>query len=220
MILKSLLAVLLGYLLGSFPSAYVASRIVKGRDIRQVDGGNMGTLNTLREIGLVPGLLVLITDVGKGVLAVLVAKWLGASEVVIFISGFAAVVGHSWPVFLGFKGGRGGATAVGIYFGLVPLAAAISFGVLLLVVLLTSNARLGLAANFTVQPFIIWAFGGSLALIIYALVVPLLLLGVRMLIDDHDKLSDSYVRKNLIIDHGYTWWQSRRKITSESDKKE
>ena len=80
-----LLAVLVGYLLGAFPSAYIAARIVKGRDIRQVGGGNMGTLNTLREVGFVPGLLVFSTDVAKGALAILAAKWLGVNEIIIFI---------------------------------------------------------------------------------------------------------------------------------------
>jgi len=217
MLVKSLLAVLAGYLLGSFPSAYIAGRLVKGRDIRRIGGGNVGTLNTLREAGFIPGLLVFMADAAKGVLAILVAKWLGVNEAVILIAGLASVAGHSWPVFLGFKGGKGGATGYGIFLALAPLAAAITFGVMLIIMVLTSNARLSLTGGFIVQPFLIWAFGGSLAIIAYAVVVPLLL-GTRMLLADRHKLSDPETRQNLIIDRDYTWWQTRRIKPSDTKK--
>jgi glycerol-3-phosphate acyltransferase PlsY len=214
---KSLLAVLAGYLLGSFPSAYIAGRLVKGRDIRRVGGGNVGTLNTLREVGFVPGLLVFVADAAKGALAILVAKWLGVNEITIFIAGLASVAGHSWPVFLRFKGGRGGATGYGIFLALAPLAAAITFGVMLTIMILTSNARLSLTGGFIVQPVLIWALGGSLAVIVYSVMVPLIL-GTRMLVADRHKLSDPGTRKNLIIDRDYTWWQSKRSKPSDNQK--
>ena len=218
MLFKSVLAVLAGYLLGSFPSAYIASRIVKGLDIRRVGGGNMGTLNTLREIGFIPGLLVFMADIGKGALAVLVAKWLAVNQIVIFMAAFASVIGHSWPVFLRFKGGRGGATGYGIFLGLAPLAALVTFGIMLTIMILTSNARLSLIGGFLAQPFLIWAFGGSLAVIIFSIIVPLFL-GTRMLIVDRHKLSDPQARKNFIIDRNYTWWQSKRSRVSETKNK-
>jgi glycerol-3-phosphate acyltransferase PlsY len=217
MLLKSLLAVLAGYLLGSFPSAYIAGRLVKGRDIRRIGGGNVGTLNTLREVGFIPGLLVFIADTAKGALAILVAKWLGVNEVVILIAGLASVAGHSWPVFLRFKGGKGGATGYGIFLALAPLAAAITFCVMLIIMIITSNARLALTGGFIVQPILIWTFGGTLSVIIYSVFVPLLL-GTRMLLADLHKLSDPQVRNNLIIDRDYTWWQTRRTKPSDSRK--
>ena len=217
MLVKSLLAVLAGYLLGSFPSAYIAGRLVKGRDIRRIGGGNMGTLNTLREIGFIPGLLVFMADAAKGALAILVAKWLGVNEAVILIAGLASVAGHSWPVFLGFKGGKGGATGYGLFVALAPLAAAITFGVMLTIMIITSNARLSLTGGFIVQPILIWSFGGTLAVIIYSVFVPLIL-GARMLLADLHKLSDPQVRNNLIIDRDYTWWQSRRSKPSDNPK--
>ena len=93
MLLSSITAVLLGYLLGSFPSAQIASRVAKHWNIRDIGVGNMGALNTIRGVGFLPGTLVFIADVGKGALAVLVARWLKVSEAVIFISALAAVVG-------------------------------------------------------------------------------------------------------------------------------
>jgi hypothetical protein len=85
------------------------------------------------------------------------------------------------------------------------------------VIILTSNARLSLITGFTTQPFFIWAFGGGLAVILYSVFVPLLL-GTRMLIADRGKLGDLNVRKNLIVDRDYTWWQSKRNKPSDNHK--
>jgi glycerol-3-phosphate acyltransferase PlsY len=208
--IESVFAILLGYFLGSFPSAYIAARLKKGRDIRQVGGGNMGTLNTLREVGLVAGILVFLADVLKGTLTVLLARWLGVHPVVVFIAGVASIVGHSYPAYISFKGGRGGATAFGVLAGLAPIPAVISFGVMLLVVLVTSNMRLSLALGFVALALLIWAFGGDMATIIYAVVLPLIL-GVRMILADWGKLSQPGTRENLIIDRNFTPWQSRRR---------
>ena len=126
------------------------------------------------------------------------------------------MAGHSCSVFLKFKGGRGGATGYGLFLGLAPQAAAAAFGVMLVILILTSNARLSLTGGFLAQPFLIWAFGGSLAVIIYSVIVPLLL-GARMLLVDLRKLSDSETRRNLIVDRNYTWWQSKRDKPSDNE---
>lgn len=210
MVIRAVLAVALGYVLGSFPSANIASRLVKGKPISEVGAGNMGTLNTLRQVGLLPGILVLLADIAKGALAVLAAGWLDAGQIVIFIAGFAAILGHNWPIFLRFKGGRGGATTFGVLLGLAPLPGAISFGVMLIVAILTSNLRLALTGGFVAIPLLMWAFGGELSVIIYAIVLPLLL-GIRMALADWRKLADPEERHNLFIDHDYTFWQRRRK---------
>ena len=209
-VLRSVLAIIAGYLLGSFPSAYLAARLVKGRDIRDIGEGNMGTLNALRGVGLVPGILVFIADVFKGVAAVLMARWLGVSLLVTFIAGLAAIAGHSWSVFRGFKGGRGGATAYGVLAAFAPLAGLIAFFVMLLTMVLTSNGRLSLMAGFVSLPLLMWAFDLKLLVIIYALIVPFLL-AVRMLIVDRAKIRSPETRRNLIVDHDYTWWQAKRK---------
>jgi len=209
MIFQSLVAVAAGYLLGSFPSAYLAARLVKGKDIREIGEGNMGTLNTLRGVGFLPGLLVFIADVLKGAFAVVLAKWLGVNQIMVFVAGFAAVAGHSWSVFRRFKGGRGGATAYGVLAGLAPLAGVIVFFIMLLTMMLTSNARLSLMAGFLSMPLLMWAFGLEPAVIVYAVVLPFLL-GVRMLVQDWHKLRAPETKKNLIVDHDYTWWQKRK----------
>jgi acyl phosphate:glycerol-3-phosphate acyltransferase len=207
--MESILAVAAGYLLGSFPSAYIAGRMVKGKDIRRIGGGNMGTLNVLREIGFLPGLMVFLADVAKGTLAVLVAGWLGVSQLAVFMTGAAAVAGHNWPVWLDFRGGRGGATTYGVLLGLAPPEAAIAFGVMCLIMILTSNGRLALMGGFVIIPLVVWLRHGTSALITFTIVLPFLL-GFHMLLSERGKLSHADTRQSLIVDHGYTFWQKRR----------
>jgi len=209
-IILTILVVIAGYLLGSFPSAYIAARLVKGKDIREIGEGNMGALNAMRGVGFLPGLLVFVADVLKGAAAVILAKSLGALPLAVFLAGTAAVAGHSWPVFRHFKGGRGGATAYGVLAGLAPLPGVIVFFIMLLTMMLTSNARLSLMAGFIAMPVLMWLFRLELAVIIFAVVLPLLL-AVRMLAMDWRKLRDPATMRNLIVDHNYTWWQKRKR---------
>ena len=113
-------AIVCGYLLGSIPSAYLAARIKKGIDIRNVGGRTVGALNVYYEVGLAAGILVLLVDIGKGIAAVLLARWLGVGLIFQLLAGLAAVLGHIFPVFLKFHGGRGGATTIGVLLILLP----------------------------------------------------------------------------------------------------
>jgi glycerol-3-phosphate acyltransferase PlsY len=119
------LALLVGYLLGSIPFGYLAGR-AWGVDVRQHGSGRTGGSNVLRATGkMVPFLLTGAGDIAKGVIAVLVGRYLFRSEATAALAGMAAVAGHNWPVFLGFKGGAGGATAAAALCALNPLAGAI-----------------------------------------------------------------------------------------------
>src|SRR3989304_4401361 len=111
--LPAWLVILIGYLLGSIPTAYIAGRVLKGQDIRHMGDENMGALNAWRMLGHRAGLLVAIVDGLKGALAILLAQAAHASQTVVMFTGTAAVIGHNWPVYIGFRGGRGAATAVG-----------------------------------------------------------------------------------------------------------
>ena len=95
------------YLLGSFPTAYTVGHFRKGIDIRKVGTRNMGAMNAIYTMGLAYGILVLIVDIAKGVVAVMLARWLGMSFIIQITAGGIAVVGHIFPVFLGFRGGIG-----------------------------------------------------------------------------------------------------------------
>jgi len=147
---------------------------------------------------------------GKGALAVLIAQWLGVSMIFVFIVGLAAVVGHSWPVFLGFKGGMGGATAMGVLLALAPVEFAISFAIIVIVILVTSNVRLGMGVGLAFLPLIIWWFGNDNSLIIYSLALPLFL-GLRSIPAIKRELASTGDKKGLIIDKRFTPWQKRRK---------
>lgn len=209
MVVSIILAVVIGYLLGSIPFAYIAGRLVKGVDIRQLGGGNMGTVNTLREIGTAVGFIVLAADMAKGSVAVLVAQWLGVPLLWVFVVGLAAVVGHNWPVWLRFRGGRGLATTLGVLLALVPVQFAISFAIMVIVVLLTSNMSLAAGVGIVLLPLIIWLFGGEVSMIVYSLALPLFcsLKSIPRLRKD---IAGGGSKKGLIIDRDYKPWQKRR----------
>lgn len=203
------LAILIGYLIGSIPFAYIVGRLVKGVDIRQEGGGNAGALNIMREIGTAAGFGVLVADIAKGVAAVFVARWLGVSPVFVFITGFAVVVGHNWPVFLKFKGGMGAATTLGVLLAITPVQFAISFAIMVIVVLITSNFRLGMAVGLALLPLIIWGFGGEGRIIAYSLALPIFN-GLRAIPSIRRDLARAGSKKDLIVDKKYKPWQKRK----------
>jgi len=205
------LAMVIGYLLGSIPFAYIIARLVKGADIRKVGGGNMGAVNTMREIGTLPGLGVLFADMAKGALAVFIAQWLGLHLYWVFAVGIAVVVGHNWPVWLKFKGGQGLATTMGVLLAFSPIPFAICFGILLVVVIFTSNVRLSAVAGFVFLPPLVWAFGGELSVIIYSIVLPVLCLLKMIPRLGSDAVGAGGDKKGLIVDRQYTPWQTKKK---------
>lgn len=122
MVVNEIIAIALGYLLGSIPSAYIAARTATGKDIRQMGGGNVGGLNTYREVGVLSALVVSVIDIGKGAAAVAIAYWLlDVPQLFVMLTGLAAVVGHMWMVFLKFSGGKGMGTTFGALAILMPV---------------------------------------------------------------------------------------------------
>ncbi len=205
------LAMVIGYLLGSIPCAYLIGRLVKGVDIRKMGGGNMGAVNTMREIGTLPGFGVLFADMAKGALAVLIAQWLGLHLYWVFAVGLVAVAGHNWPVWLKFRGGQGLATTMGVLLVFSPIPFAISAAILVVAVIFTSNVRLSAIAGFVFLPPLIWAFGGELSVILYSIALPVFCLLKMMprFRSDVDKAGDE--KKGLIVDRDYTPWQTKKK---------
>jgi glycerol-3-phosphate acyltransferase PlsY len=108
------LIVTLGYFIGSIPTAYIAGRLLKGKDIRRLGDANMGAANAFRQLGAKVGITVGIIDAAKGVLAVVIAQLANIPQLAVLLTGVAVVVGHNWPVFLRFRGGRGEATTIGV----------------------------------------------------------------------------------------------------------
>ncbi len=210
MIAIGILTIVIGYLLGSIPFAYIAGRLAKGIDIRQVGGKNVGTLNTMREIGTFTGLAVLLADIGKGALAVFVAQWLEVSWIFFYLVGAAVVIGHWWPIFLKFRGGKGAATTIGVLFALSPLPTAISFAIMVIAVLVTSNFTFAMAIGLALLPLIMWPFGEAGSLITYAVALPIFC-SLKYIPTFKKTIFNVEGRQNIIRDKHYKPWQTRKK---------
>ena len=176
---------LLAYLLGSIPTSVWLGRAFKGVDLREHGSGNAGATNAFRVLGKPIGTVVLLLDMLKGFLAVNLAllqqEILAGSEAWMILKiglGLLAVVGHIFPVFAGFRGGKGVATITGIGLAIHPFAALTAMGVYLLVFLLTRISALGsLFAVLTYPVWIIWVFKTDyLSIRIFSLLVVLLVL--------------------------------------------
>jgi len=166
-IVSIVLALLAAYLVGSFPLAYLMGRWLKGVDIRRVGTRNMGTMNTFYEVGFWPGMLVLTADISKGALAVAVARALDTPQVVEFAAGMVAVLGHVLPVWLNFKGGKGGATCIGVLAFLMPWGIPIYAAAFGLGLLITRFPTFSYSAAFVVFPLVGWLIYHSAVFVIY-----------------------------------------------------
>ena len=146
-----ILAISLGlgaYLMGSIPFAYLLVHGLKGEDIRALGTRNVGALNTYFQVGLLGALSLLLADTAKGVLAVFVPAWLGAPAWTVYLTTLLVVVGHNWPVFLKFRGGKGAASILGVSLALVPELTLLAVGPAVLLMILTRNVVIGAAAGF------------------------------------------------------------------------
>jgi glycerol-3-phosphate acyltransferase PlsY len=137
-----LLAVIAAYLMGSIPFAQLLSRR-RGVDLRRVGSGNVGATNVLRTLGVRPAVVAMMLDAVKGTIAVLIAQRLTNGVAAPVAAGLASMLGHVYPVWLRFRGGKGVATAAGAFAVLTPVAAAVAVGVFVLTVLLTRFISVG-----------------------------------------------------------------------------
>jgi glycerol-3-phosphate acyltransferase PlsY len=159
-VIDIIIAILIGYLLGSIPSAYIAGRLRKGTDIREVGSKNMGAMNVFYQVGPIDATLVTLADLGKGVGAILLVRWLVGIPIISsfdFLTGLtaiAAIVGHIFPVFLKFRGGKGAATAIGILIFLMPWAVPFLFIVFFVALLITRNPTFSYSLLLIVFPFV------------------------------------------------------------------
>lgn len=150
------ITLLVAYFIGSFPTAYIVARLRKGADIRDVGSRNLGAMNVFYKVGFGWGLLVLAVDIGKGVAGLAVARCLGTGFIVEMLAGVAVVLGHGFPVFLRFHGGRGGASCIGILIFLMPWGIPIYDGLFLLILLITRFPTLSYSLAFVCFPFLGW----------------------------------------------------------------
>ena len=149
---RALLMVVAGYLLGSVSFAVLLVRVKTGRDIRTEGSGNAGATNVLRSHGKGLGLLVAALDIAKGAAAVLFVRFVTADPRYTAAAGFAAVLGHVFPLYYGFRGGKGVATAVGAFLALTPVATLACVAAFLAVVAVTRYVSLGSCVAIVLLP--------------------------------------------------------------------
>jgi glycerol-3-phosphate acyltransferase PlsY len=172
--LRALLA--LGYLLGSMPNGYLAGRWLKGIDLRQCGSGSTGATNVLRNVGKAPALVVFLLDVGKGALAVLLAKSFGLNDWVQVLAGLAALAGHIWPVWLGWKGGKAVATGLGMFLGLAWPVGLACFGLFMAVISISRIVSLSSVVAAIGLPVLMVLAGANGASISVSIVASVLVL--------------------------------------------
>ncbi|MCS6954092.1 MAG: glycerol-3-phosphate 1-O-acyltransferase PlsY [Bryobacterales bacterium] len=150
-------AILIAYVLGAIPFGYLLVKWTSGRDVRAVGSGNIGATNVVRAAGRLAGIATLALDIGKGFVAVWVAGRLtGLSPWWMSAAALAVMVGHAFPVFLGFKGGKAVASAVGAFACLTPGALAALLPVFVVVVAVTRYISMGSIVSAACLPLAVW----------------------------------------------------------------
>jgi glycerol-3-phosphate acyltransferase PlsY len=154
------IAIVIGYVLGSFPAAYLAGRLRKRIDIRDVGSRNMGAMNVLYQVGPAEAALVTLVDLGKGIGAILLMRYVLGRNLISpfdFLTGLAAtaaILGHILPVFVRFRGGKGAATAIGVLIFLMPWALPFLFVFFGIALFISRNPTFSYALLLIVFPFV------------------------------------------------------------------
>ena len=154
-----LIIIITAYLLGNISTSYIVAKRLAGVDIRTQGSGNAGSTNVLRTLGKKAGALTFIGDVLKGLIAVLIARFIAYgvnldNTTCAYIAVVAVVLGHNYPVFLGFKGGKGVATSLGSMLGMNPLVALLCLGFFIIIVAITKYVSLGSILGIGLYPVI------------------------------------------------------------------
>jgi acyl phosphate:glycerol-3-phosphate acyltransferase len=148
---KNIILLVLAFVLGSIPFGIITAK-VKGVDLKKVGSGNIGATNVLRSLGKWPAILTLLGDILKGTLAVAIGKYSGVEPLYEGLIGMSAILGHNFSIFLGFRGGKGVATSLGVLFIYIPHVAVITLLIWIVVVLITKYSSLGAIVSFALLP--------------------------------------------------------------------
>ncbi|MAJ25703.1 MAG: acyl-phosphate glycerol 3-phosphate acyltransferase [Prochlorococcus sp. MED630] len=170
----NLLILFFGYLFGSFPSGYLAGRIAKGIDIRSLGSGSTGATNVLRHIGKRAAITVFLLDVFKGVLSILLAKYLLLNDSWQVAIGLSTLIGHIWPVWLNWKGGKAVATGLGIFLGLSWQVGLATLGVFIIMITLFRIVSLASVSASLALPLIMFLSFSSSNISLPFLIISLL----------------------------------------------
>jgi len=168
------LVVASGYIFGSIPTAFLAGRWLLGKDIRQLGDGNSGARNAFFQISPKVGVWVFLIDVAKGAIPVLIARAAAVPEVAVMATGLAAVVGHNWPAVIGFQGGRGEATTIGVFLALITQPMLVLAGPVLAILYFRKSVIIASCALFIPLPLLTWWFGLPGMMVGYSVALPVL----------------------------------------------
>ena len=193
-LLTALVMLPASYLAGSVPMAYLVARASKGLDIRTVGSGNAGAVNVYKQVGPWAGVLVLALDALKGALVVLAIQAVGLPDYSLFLGALAVVIGHNWPVFLGFRGGKGVAAIFGISLGVLPVWTPVSLAIALAAGLATRNVVFGIAAGIVALNVLTVATGQGLLQISLCLTLSALVIATHFSLSYRQTLAS--VRQN------------------------
>jgi glycerol-3-phosphate acyltransferase PlsY len=169
------LVIIAAYLIGSVPFALLVARGWGTGDLHRVGSGNLGAANVFRATGVKAGVLVALLDIGKGAASVMLAERLSRDTASVALAGLAAVVGHIYPVWLRFRGGKGVATACGVVSLLTPLAVPPALGIFVVTVWASKYVSLGSVVASLALPPIAYAMGNSVPAVVVACAVSALI---------------------------------------------
>ncbi len=175
-VITGVIAIIIAYLLGSIPAAYIVTRLATGKDIRKLGGGNVGGRNVFREVGLRAAIPVAIFDVGKGAAAVAIAHWvLDAPPPFVLAAGLAAVAGHMWSIYLKLTGGNGLSATIGVLSVLMTRELLIVLALMLLFTVITRNPVLSLNISLLSLPVSAWFLGKSWLPVVFTILLILIM---------------------------------------------
>jgi len=181
--MEIIIALFAAYILGSIPTSYIMGKLIKRIDIRDFGSGNVGATNALRILGTKVGVFTLIIDIGKGFLAVNIARMIipEPTNLIMIITGLFAILGHIFTIFLKFKGGKGVATSAGVFIALIPIPVAFALFVFVFTVWLSKYVSLGsILAAFTLFTseliMNIWISFAELEFLIFTFIIALFII--------------------------------------------
>lgn len=181
------LVICTGYLLGSVPFAFLVTKAVSGKDIRFEGEGNVGARNTMHVAGWLPGMLVFLLDAGKGAAAYWVGRRFGSGDMVLCFTGFALMFGHGFPVWLGWRGGKGLAAAAGFLSQIWPYSVIASLAIFLVARMLIPDFNLACAVGGTALPVLTFLEGNNAQGLLF-IVLFLGIAGIKKIVDlPHEK---------------------------------
>ncbi len=188
MMTELVLLIVFGYLIGSVPSAYLAGKWFCGIDIRDQGSGNVGVSNLIRATSWRVGLPAIVFDIGKGVLPVWIAYRLELGVAAQAAVGIATIIGHNWPIFLRFSGGRGVLTTISLLFilplinGFIPWETVAFFTLAAIGFFALHNVPIGTAAGIAVSPLVSWIMGRPPGLTAGFLAIVLIMIARRLIV--------------------------------------